>query len=250
MAQNTLGLTIEGAIKYGLFNKANGLFWGLIKALSGEIAPDTTLIWWPTDLHAENAMLTLGAQTSPNEFAERTVHAYAGVGTALALDSPIPHSPKVNRCALLLSQIIDGEVTALHFTSELGSVPVRQPVGLGNQRKRTQGWGTVDGTLETITSHRRLAFTLYESHFGYPVLCMARHDQEATMLQYWRKFVRVSGLIIRDAQRGHPLEIQQISDVEELQVSDPDSYKKAAGMLDLGEDTSEVLIRKLRDASA
>ena len=70
------------------------------------------------------------------------------------------------------------------------------------------------------------------------------------MLQYWRKFVRVSGLIIRDAQRGHPLEIQQISDVEELQVSDPDSYKKAAGMLDLGEDTSEVLIRKLRDASA
>ena len=69
------------------------------------------------------------------------------------------------------------------------------------------------------------------------------------MLDHWQKFIRVSGLVIRDAQYGHPLEIHQISDVHELHVSDPDNYQKAAGILDLGEDASEDLIRKLRDAS-
>jgi hypothetical protein len=135
-------------------------------------------------------MVSLGAETPPTELAERTIHAYAGVGSALQLALPIPYSPKVNRCALALSQIIDGEVTELLFRSDFGSTPVTQPVGSGRQRKKIQAWGTVDGTLETITSHRRLAFTLYETHFGYPVFCMVRQDQEALMLDHWQKFTR------------------------------------------------------------
>lgn len=250
MARNTLGLTIEGAIKYGLFHKANGLFWSLISALSSEISPDTALIWLPADLYAEQGMIKLGAETPLNEFAERTIHAYAGVGTALALRQPIPHSPKVNRSALALSQIIDREVTVLHFTTDLGSVPVTEPVGLGRQRRRTQAWGTIDGMLDTITRHRRLAFTLYENHFGYGVTCFARQDQEQTMVDHFGKFVRVSGLITRDAQDGHPLEIQRISEVRELQGSAPGDYRQTAGILDLQGEAPEDLIRKLRDASA
>ena len=70
------------------------------------------------------------------------------------------------------------------------------------------------------------------------------------MLEHWRKLVRVSGLVIRDAQSGQPVEIQQISDVRELLVSDPDSYLKAAGILDLHGEKPEDLLRRLRDASA
>lgn len=250
MARNTVGLTIEGSTSYGAFNKANGLFWGLIRALSGEIAQDPKLLWWPANLRKEGATIMLGAETPPSELAERIIYAYAGVGTALSLASAIPYSPKVNRCALALSQVINGEVTALHFTSDLGSVPVMEPVGIGRQRGTKQAWGTVDGTLETITSHRRLAFTLYESHFGYPVTCVVRPDQEPMMFEHWRKFVRVSGLVLRHVKYGHPLEIHQINDVRELYVSDPDSYKKAAGILELGGEAPEDLIRKLRDASA
>jgi len=250
MARNTLGLTMEGSIRFSSFNKANGLFWALIKALSAEIGDGTPLIWQLADLQKGSAIVAIAAETAHPEIAERIVHAYANVGTALSLEQPIPYSSKVNRCALALSQVIDGEVTALHFTTDLGSVPVTRPVGIGSRGKRVQAWGTVDGVIETITSHRRLAFILYDIHFAHPVNCVVRSDQEAEMLALWRKLVRVSGLVIRDAQLGHPLEIHQIAEMRELQVSDPDSYHKAAGILDLKGEAPEDLIRRLRDASA
>lgn len=250
MARNTLGLTMEGSITFPSFNKANGLFWALIKALSSEIGDGVPITWRLADLQKGSALMAITAETPQPEVAERIVRAYASVGTALALEEPIPYSSKVNRCALALSQVIDGEVTALHFTTDLGSVVVPRPVGSGARGKRVQAWGTVDGTVETITSHRRLAFILYEVHFGYGVHCIVRQDQEAEMLVLWRKFVRVSGLIMRDAQLGHPLEIRQISDIRALQVSAPESYQKTAGILDLKGEAPEVLIRRLRDASA
>jgi hypothetical protein len=70
------------------------------------------------------------------------------------------------------------------------------------------------------------------------------------MLQMWRKFVRVSGLVVRDAQSGYPLEIHDIGEIRKLQVSPPDSYRNAAGILDLGGEAPEVLIRRLRDTPA
>jgi hypothetical protein len=118
------------------------------------------------------------------------------------------------------------------------------------REKKLQAWGTVDGTVETLTSHRRLEFILYDAHFDHPVHCVVRHEQEAIMLQMWRKLVRVSGLVIRDAQTGYPLEIREIGEIRELQVSAPDSYRSAAGILDLGGEAPEVLIRRLRDAPA
>jgi hypothetical protein len=250
MARNTLGLKIDGSLTFSSFNKASGLFWALIKALSTEIGEGAPITWRLADLSKGSATLTLAAETAHLEIAERIVHAYANVGTALSLHQPIPYSPKVNSSAQALSQLIDGDITALYFTTDLGSVSVTEPVGVGRHRKKTQAWGTVDGMLETITSHRRLAFTLYENHFGLGVTCIVRQDQEQDMLDHWRKFVRVSGLIIRDAHDGRPLEIHQISDVRELDVSAPDSYRQAAGILDLQGEAPEDLIRKLRDASA
>jgi hypothetical protein len=250
MARNSLGLKIDGSITFPSFHKANGLFWALIKALSAEIGAGTSITWPLTDLQKSSALIVVAAETAQPEVAERIVHAYVNVGTALAFEQPIPYSSKVNRCALALSQIIDGEVTALHFTTDLGSVPVTRPVGVGPRGQRVQAWGTVDGTVETITSHRRLAFILYEAHFGHAVNCIVGQDQEAEMLALWRKHVRVSGLVIRDARLGHPLEIRQIAEMRELQRSDPDSYHKAAGILDLKGEAPEDLITRLRDASA
>jgi len=240
---------MDGSITFPSFNKATGLLWALIKALSSEIGDGTPITWRLTDLSKSSATLTLTAETTHIDVAERIVHAYANVASALAFHQPIPYSRKVSQTAQALSQLLDGDVTALHFTTDFGSVPVTEPVGSRRQRQRTQAWGTVDGMLETITSHSRLAFTLYESHFGYGVLCIVRQDQEQTMLDHWRKLVRVSGLVIRDAQRGHPLEIRQISDVHELSLSEPDDYRTAAGILDLKGEAPEVLIRRLRDAS-
>ena len=250
MARNTLGLTMEGAITFPSFNKANGLFWALIKALSAEIGDGTPITWRLADLHKGSAVTAIAAETAQPEIAERIVLAYISIGTALALEQPIPYSPKVNRCAIALSQVIDGDVTALRFTADHDSVPITRPVGIGARGKRVQAWGTVDGTVETITSHRRLAFVLYDVHFEHAVNCIVRQDQEAEMLALWNKFVRVSGLVIRDAQLGHPLEIRQIAEIRELHISDPDSYHKAAGILDLNGEAPEDLIRRLRDASA
>jgi hypothetical protein len=249
MARNTLTLTVKGSITLDIYHKTVGRFFSLIKALSEEIASGTPITWRLVDLQIGSTSMTIAGEAMQPELVERTTRAYASVGTALAFGEPVPYSARVNRCALALSQVITGEVTALEFTTDLGSVLVPQAVGIASPGKRLQAWGTVDGTVETLTSHRRLAFILYEAHFGYPVRCIVRHEQEAIMLQMWRKFVRVSGLVIRAAQSGHPLEIRDIGEIRELQVSASDNYRKAAGILDLGGEAPEVLIRKLRDAT-
>jgi hypothetical protein len=250
MAHNTLTLTMEGSITLDIFNKTVGRFLALIKALSEEIGSGASITWRIADLHAGSASTTIAGEAMQPELVERIVRAYASVGTALALGEPIPYSAKVNRCAFALSQVINGEVTALQFITDLGSVLVPHAVGIASRGKKLQAWGTVDGTVETLTSHRQLEFILYDAHFDHPVHCIVRHEQEAIMLQMWRKFVRVSGLVVRDAQSGHPLEIREIGEIRELQISAPDSYHKAAGILDLGGEAPEVLIRRLRDAPA
>jgi hypothetical protein len=194
--------------------------------------------------------MTITGEAMPPELVERTTRAYASVGTALAFGEPIPYSTKVNRRALALSQVINGEITALEFATDFGSVLVPQAVGIALRGKRLQAWGTVDGTVETLTSHRRLEFILYDTHFDHPVHCIVRHEQEAIMLQMWRKLVRVSGLVVRDAQSGYPLEIHEIGEIRELQISAPESYRNAAGILNLRGEAPEVLVRRLRDASA
>ncbi len=132
-------------------------FLALLKALAEEIGDGTPITWPLSDL--QKGSVVIAVETGQPEVGERIVHAYASVGIALALEQPIPYSPKVNRCAMALSQVIDGEVTALSFTTDLGSIEVTRPVGAGAQRKKVQAWGSVDGMLETITSHRRLALT-------------------------------------------------------------------------------------------
>lgn len=251
MARNTITLTMEGAaITLDSFTKAVGRFLALIKALSDEIGSGTPITWRIADLQVGSARTTIIGDAPLPELVERTVRAYASVATALALSEPIPYSPKVNRCALALSQVIDGDITALQFATDLGSVLVPHAVGGGPRGKRIAAWGTVDGKVETLTSHRRLEFIVYDVHFNRPVHCLVHQEQEGLMLNLWRKFVRVSGWVVRDAQSGLPLEIRDIGEIRELPVSAPESYRQAAGILDLGGDTPEDLIRRLRDASA
>ena len=64
--------------------------------------------------------MSIAGEAMQPELVERITRAYASVGTALAFGEPIPYSAKVNRCALALSQIINGEITALEFTTDLG----------------------------------------------------------------------------------------------------------------------------------
>jgi hypothetical protein len=250
MARNTLTLTMKGSITLDIYNKAVGRFLALIKALSEEIGSGASITWRLVDLQTGSASMTIAGEAMQPELVERTTRAYASVGTALAFGEPIPYSTKVNRRALALSQVIHGEITALEFATDFGSVLVPQAVGIASRGKRLQAWGTVDGTVETLTSHRRLEFILYDTHFDHPVHCIVRHEQEAIMLQMWRKFVRVSGLVVRDAQTGYPLEIHEIGEIRELQISAPESYRNAAGILNLRGEAPEVLVRRLRDASA
>jgi hypothetical protein len=58
------------------------------------------------------------------------------------------------------------------------------------------------------------------------------------------------GLVVRDAQSDYPLEIREIGEIRELQISAPESYRNTASILNLGGEAPEVLIRRLRDAPA
>jgi hypothetical protein len=121
MARNTLTLTMKGSITLDIYNKVVGRFFALIKALSEEIGSGAPITWRLAGLQTGSASMSIAGEAMQPELVERITRAYASVGTALAFGEPIPYSAKVNRCALALSQVINGEITAL------GGCPRKHP---------------------------------------------------------------------------------------------------------------------------
>jgi len=121
MARNTITLTMKGSITLDIYNKVVGRFFALIKALSEEIGSGAPITWRLAGLQTGSASMSIAGEAMQPELVERITRAYASVGTALAFGEPIPYSAKVNRCALALSQVINGEITAL------GGCPRKNP---------------------------------------------------------------------------------------------------------------------------
>jgi len=78
--------------------------------------------------------------------------------------------------------------------------------------------------------------------------CYFTREYDDKIRAAWDRRVIVSGRIGRDSLDGHPIEIRDIQDIQLVQELEPFDYTKAFGILDLGEDSPESLVRKLRDA--
>jgi hypothetical protein len=95
-----------------------------------------------------------------------------------------------------------------------------------------------------------LRFTLYDLLHDDAVSCYLEEGYEDIMRTLWGKLVTVEGIVKRDPLTGAPQTVRQITKVEPMPEVEPESWRRARGIVPIGPRglMPEKAIRRLRDA--
>jgi hypothetical protein len=252
MDKDMLTLALEGDIPLGDFAKAMQLFTRLLDSLSEELSAEATVEWVIQELYSSSAVATVQGVCEKEGVVARIVDAYGEVGLALASGRDVPFPPNVRRRATALTRILDGRVSSMRFETPDCDVLISGRVSEGLQTRPIQfTFGTVRGTVQTLTMRRGLRFTLYDALFDRAVSCYLREGREEEMRNAWGKRAEVAGRVGREPDRGYPVVVRDVTEIRVSEHVAPGMYQLARGAIPWheGDERPEVLIRRLREAN-
>ena len=250
-----------------------GLFAELVNALSEEVG-SPGLDWVVDDLQVSSAHAT-ARPSSDTQAAQKVVHAYAVVGSALENRTPVTVSRRVRRAANKLVSIQDKRVRAVRFeTAEKDSVI---PTGQSETRRllsapkgkettamtvmegpsgalavitHSPSFGAIQGRIQTLSNRGTLRFTVYDLLYDKAVGCYISEGREQLLRNVWGRLASIEGLVTRDPINGRPLAVRQVRNISLVQGSpDAPNYEDARGAgPSLTKLSPEDAIRRVRDA--
>ncbi len=250
MPRNTLTFRMEGRkIQFSDFTVTMSRLQELLQALSQELAPETPTVQWELQgLPIGSVEVTLEGSSVNPSLPDQVSDSFVTIGHALSTGQALPFSKLVCEKAEALTSILKGSVRALAFETDEASAFVSTLTQLPPSRKR-YALGELQGTVQTLTKWRQRRFVLYDALFHRAVDCFFTSEWEETVRGIWGHQVSVTGRIGRDSLDGHPIEMRDIREIHLL--SKPEEgfdFNRAFGILDLGDESPEVLVRRLRDA--
>jgi len=251
MAKETLTLALEGDVALDDFAGALANLNSLLNQLSREVTKDAEIAWLIDELYAGSAVATFRGINGDTTTVENVVNAYEEVGDSLQAGRDIPYSTTVQRHARDLISVLDGRVTEVRFqTATKDIVIVSKPLGEGQIAQLKYAWGSVKGTVETLSMRKKLSFTLWDSLYDKPVGCYFQEGQEDTMRNAWGKRVFVSGRVGRRVETGRPVVIRDVKKIRLFEDVAPGSYRRAKGVFPWSSNSElpEDIIRRLRNA--
>jgi hypothetical protein len=250
MSKNTLTLALDGEVALRDFASAINSLNLLVNQLSKEVGKDAQIDWVIDDLYSGSAVATFRGIYPDMLVVENVIGAYEEVGDALAAGREIPFSEIVRRHATALTSVLDDKVTSIRFETPNHDYLISGKVTEGKSEPIKFTYGTVKGTIETLTKRKQLSFYLWDSLFDKPVHCYIKEGEEDNMRFAWGKRAIVSGKIGRQPQTGKPIVVREVRYVRVVEEAEPGSYRRARGSLPWGRggETPEEMIRKLRDA--
>lgn len=230
MAGDTLTLALNGDVPLKTFAQAIDQFTRLVDALSGEVARDASIEWLIDDLQAGSAIATVRGESEQAALVGRVTAAYMIVGQALSLGQPIPYSDRVKAPARALTQLLNNRVTSLRFETPESDVIVGNTLNNDQALPPVYAYGTLRGTVQTLSRQRTLRFVVYDPIHDRPVTCYLKAGEEEMVRDLWGRRVAVSGRIARDAKTGRAFSVREVSGVRLDEPSEPGSYKRARGI--------------------
>lgn len=250
MATDTLTLVLAGRVSLAHFATATANFRALVVALSCQIGAKTQIDWDVDDLQPGGITTTAVGQTPNQEVLDAIVRAYECVGESLRESVAIPYGERVSRPAKAIARLLNGNIPSITFETAnkdvvlvSGNIPSRQP-------DVVSAHGMVEGQVQTLTSRAGLRFALYGKLFDTAVSCYVERGREELLRGMWGHRATVEGWVTRDYETGKPLSVRRIKHIEIVPATDPGHYLRARGASPLsdGEESADVVIRKIRDA--
>jgi hypothetical protein len=251
MAKDILTLALEGEVSLQDFASVIHNFNLLLVQLSAEVGGNADIEWVIDDLSAGSATATFRGNYQDINVVESVVDAYERVGSALALGVQIPYSDKVKRYSTELTGIINGKISAVRFETQTNDYWIGGKLQGEKSASIKYSFGTVKGTVETLSKHKTLSFTLWDSLFDKSVKCYFKEGEEEKMRDIWGKKAVVSGRLGRQPLTGKVVVVRDVNYVRPLEEVEPGSYQHARGALQWkeSEETAEEMIRRLRNAA-
>ncbi len=249
MAKNTLTLALEGEVALQDFACAINSFNSLVSQLSKEVGKNAQIDWIIDELYSGSAVATFRGVYPDMLMVENVIGAYEEVGDALSTGKEIPFSETVKRHVAALTSVLDDKVTSIRFETHDHDYLISSKVTGEISEPIKYTYGTVKGTIETLTKRKQLSFYLWDSLFDKPVHCYIKEGEEDNMRFAWGKKAVVSGKVGRQPQTGKPLVVRDVRYVRVVEEVEPGSYRRARGSFPWGKggETPEEMIRRLRD---
>lgn len=253
MARETVTLALNSGtdVGFGDFAEAVAHFDKLLKALSEAVAGrNEPVAWWFGKVAAGSAVVTVDAE---HPKAAIVAGDYLKVGRALDGRGDMPHGERVRAPAEGLAAMLRNGVREIRFQTSEDDVVLRASALLRDGPvvvPLRPALGAIEGTVEVISRRRGLHFNLYDSLHDRPVSCYVSGEHADLMRDIWGKRVIVQGLVSRDAERGWPFAVRQVTRIEPVPDVPPGSYRRARGVLPRrpGQPRAEEAIRRTRDA--
>lgn len=252
MARETVTLALNPGtdIGFGAFAEAVAHFDKLLKALSEAVAGRAEPVAWRFGkVAAGSAVVTVDAE---HPKAPAVARDYLRVGRALDGHGDMPHGERVRVPAEGLAAMLGDGVREIRFQTSEDDVVLRAGAPLHGGPvvvPLRPALGAIEGTVEVISRRRGLHFNLYDSLHDRPVACYVGEEHADLMRDVWGRRVIVGGLVSRDAERGWPLAVREVTRIEPVPDVAPGSYRKALGAIPRqpGQPRAEEAIRRTRD---
>lgn len=259
MRAETITLVLSGDVSLAEFARAIAGLRTLLNNLSKEVGGGAEIQWNVDDLERGSTIASFrGAAKKPIQQPEvaKVVRAYGEVGLALEKRLQMPYSMAVARAADNIAGIVNGRVESIRFETEEVDATIRSPEFASDRSANVPlpasvtAYGAVEGRVQTLTNRGGLRFTLYDLLNDRAVSCYLKEGYEDMMRDAWGKLVTVEGIVSRDALKGTPQTVRQVTRVEPIAEVGPQSYLEARGILPIGPSglMPEEAIRRLRDA--
>ena len=253
MADTSVTLELDGDIPLPVFASEMHHWSALIAELSSEINRGVRIEWFVDDLMPGSAKATARGESEDEETVSEVVREYMVIAHDLQSHRRIGYSMKLRRHARALVSVVKvkPKVRAIRFLT------AEDDVTIGSEDRNDQprpallrAYGAIEGRVQTLSSRRGLAFTLYDSQFDKAVSCYLRDGQESLIEDKWNHPAVVEGIVSRDPITGRPVAIRHITGVTRLPDSIEGDYRDARGIFKMlpDDERPEVTLRRLRDA--
>ena len=233
MPDDTVTLALDGDVPLEEFARTMGRFAELVNALSAEVG-SPGLDWVVDDLQVSSAVATVRS-SSDTQAAQKVIHAYTAVGSALENHTPVKVSRRVRRAVNKVVSIQDKRVRAVRFeTAEKDSViptgqsetprllfapkskattattVIESPSGALAAITPSPSFGSIQGRIQTLSNRGALRFTVYDLLYDKAVGCYISEGRKELLRNAWGRLASIEGLVTRDPINGRPLAVRQV----------------------------------------
>lgn len=200
---NTLELYLEhNSVDYALFRRVLDCFYDFVEDVTTHVAGKKNVVKWSVNVK-EGSVRLLNSAYSDHEHAHSIPEIYTCIKQgihALECQAVRPDNytdstlKKLRKLALLKKDGINYKIKVDDNEIKISSDTLVDNINMV-LRCQYEDYGSLEGKLQSISSRKRLNFTLYQCLTDSPVRCFFEEDLLSSAIQSFNKRVYVFGII-------------------------------------------------------